>query len=128
MDTRELVEEKRKEGEQLLRALDAAGFPVSAAFWYRMQETNDWRLIIASPTVRDQGPDFAYQNIQRALSQLSNPTVQLTDIWVVKDTEPLAQLIKSDKRTGPREISNLRYYNTSVSGAYIDAAYVYRST
>lgn len=128
MDTAELVEDKRKEGEALLRALDSAGFPVSSAFWFRLPETNDWRLIIASPMIRDKGPDYAYQKVQGALSELDAPRIQLTDIWLVKDTEPLVKTLRSVLHTGPAGVSNVTVRNTSASGVYIDSAHVYRST
>jgi hypothetical protein len=128
MDTTNLVEDKQKEGEALVRALDSARFPVSSAFWFRLPETNDWRLIIASPIVRDQGPDYAYQRIQEALSGLDSPKIQLTDIWLVKDTEPLVKTLRSVLLTGPAVIKNVTIRNTSASGVYIDSAHVYRST
>ena len=86
IDTAELVEHKKKEGELLLRALDSAGLPVTSAFWYRVPDTGEWRLVLASPIIREKGPDFAYEKIQRALSDPAAPKVQLTDIWLVKET------------------------------------------
>jgi len=128
LDTTELVEDRRRVGEELIRALDRAHFPVSAAFWLRQEEPSTWRLIIASPSVREKGPDHAYQKIQRALSELGEARIQLTDIWAVKDTEPIVKALKTAINTGPDEIRNLRVHQSTASGVYIDGAFVYRST
>jgi hypothetical protein len=128
VDTTDLVEDRRRTGEELIRALDRARFPVSAAFWLRQDEPTTWRLIIASPSVREQGPDHAYQKIQTALSELGEPRIQLTDIWVVKDTEPIVKALKAAIHTGPNDIRTFRVHHSTASGVYIDGAYVYRST
>ncbi len=128
MDTTELVEDRRREGEELIRALDRARFPVSAAFWLRQEEPSTWRLIIASPSVREDGPNLAYQKIQTALSELGTPRIQLTDIWVVKDTEPIVRALKTAIHTGPNDIRNFRMHHSTAGGVYIDSAYIYRST
>ena len=128
MDTSVLVDDQRKvAGANLLRSLDTMKFPTSAAFWYRRQDTDDWTLIIASSLVRTEGPDFVYQQIQKALGELQEPGIALMDICVVKDSEPLVQAIGSDARTSPTASAGVGLYHTAVGGVYIDGVYIYRA-
>jgi hypothetical protein len=128
VDKTELVKEKREEGEALVRELDRIHFPISSAFWFRLEDTGEWRLILASPIVKDKGPDFAYQKIQEALSSLTSPvTTKLTDIWLVKETEPVVRALAISFKTPKQSISNVDMYNCTTSGVYVSGAHVYRA-
>lgn len=123
MDSTTLVDEKKKAGDDLLGALDRTGFPIESAFWYQVPDGGGWRLILASPLVREKGPDFAYRKIQEALSAL-NSNIQTTDIWLVKETEPIVVVFK---QVFP-EAKNLTVGQTSAAGLSIGGAHIYRST
>ena len=82
-----LVERDLEEGRRLLERLDvkeaetapASGrtraatlprtkVPVQAAFWWYLPESQEWRLIIATPLVDSYGPLSVYTKIQARLS------------------------------------------------------------
>jgi|GEM_PF-5025220 len=76
------------QGWELIKALDAAGFPIKAAFWSPVDGAEDWRLFIASPLVDQQGSLKAYQFIQAVLAKLpanGRPVAKLalSDISVI---------------------------------------------
>ena len=60
-----LVDRKIERGRRLLKKLDDSPFPVTAAFWYYFPEAEQWRLVIASPTVESQGRQAAYTEIHK---------------------------------------------------------------
>jgi hypothetical protein len=64
--TKEIIEA----GADLTRRLDEASLKVSASLWLYIPDSNLWRLIIASPTVRKNGPKKVYQKIQSILSKI----------------------------------------------------------
>src|SRR5262245_20790088 len=101
MDKTALVEPKKKDGERLLAALDEAAVPIRSAFWYYVPEQGIWRLVLASPLVSSDGPNKIYSRIQSALRALGSTEISLSDIWLVKDSEPLVRLIRSTISTAP---------------------------
>ncbi|MCU1273426.1 MAG: hypothetical protein JWO48_857 [Bryobacterales bacterium] len=49
MDQGILVGPEIEAGKKLIEALDASGFRVKAAFWFYREESEEWRLYIATP-------------------------------------------------------------------------------
>ena len=86
-----LTQEMVQAGAELTRRLDEAHLEVCASFWLYMPDKNLWRLIVASPAVRQDGPKKVYQQIQTILSKMSDQTwkIPLHDISVVEDGDPL---------------------------------------
>ncbi|MCI0352451.1 MAG: hypothetical protein L0Z53_23790 [Acidobacteriales bacterium] len=80
----------------MLQSLDAAGFPVRAAFWYYLRESEVGRLIIASPVVSQLGPTEAYRQIHNIVDQMPSgiAKIRLNDITVVEDDSHLASLLR----------------------------------
>lgn len=67
--------------EQLVATLERGGLPIVAALWRYPQNWADWRLIIASPTVDQEGSVSVYRRIHAALRRL--PDVQISPRQVV---------------------------------------------
>lgn len=128
MDKATLVDKRTEDGKRLVRALDEAGFPVSSALWYYLTEPAEWRLVIASPVVRERGPDAAYKSVQAVLGELRDVSLELGDIWVVKDTDGLIQLLRRAVTTPPGAVADIRFTRGAVGGVFIEDAHIYRST
>jgi len=128
MGTTELVDSTLlSEGWQLVQELKAQMFPVAAAFWLRVPDA-DWRLIIASSVVREQGPDHAYQNIQGVLGRLPGPKLRITDVWLVKDTDPVVKSVSEISLDRPKHAGTAPYVITTTSGALAGDAQIYVTT
>jgi hypothetical protein len=69
MDQTALVTDQRVPGRELVDRLKAAGFPVSAAFWYWDEEAQEERLAIVSPRTDETGPRSAYEQIEAVLEE-----------------------------------------------------------
>jgi len=128
MDKTSLVDKKTEAGRKLVEALDEATFPVRAALWYYVPEPANWRLVIASALVREEGPNEAYRRLQSVLMRHPEVSVELNDVWFVKDTDPFVELIAKAVRTPPDAIKEIRFSRNSVDGVFIDDALIYRSS
>lgn len=80
-----LVNDLIQDGKRFLQALQAVGFPISAALWRHLDEIDVWKLIIVSPVAETEGPFGAYRRIVEVLNGLGNSTqLSVGDIVVVR--------------------------------------------
>jgi len=123
--TREMIEA----GADLTRRLDEARLKVNASLWLYIPDSNLWRLIIASPAVRKDGPKKVYRKIQSILSKIPGDAsiIRLNDISVVEDNDPLIILLRIALRTGDG-ISGIRFSKNTINGHFIEDTYIYRIT
>jgi hypothetical protein len=121
-----LVEGKVEAGKSLVSELDRAGFPVRSAFWLYSNDDESWRLVIASPLVRQFGPKEGYKRLRSLLHRVQGMHLNLSEISLVKDNEPLVDLLRKAVHT--EGVSEIRFSGNSVNGVMIDDALIYRST
>lgn len=94
-------DEKVDRARELIVALDAAEFPVKAAFWSPVGELGKWRLFIASGLVDEEGPLHAYGILQSVAYGLkpsnggSAAALDLTDISMIGLKSNLFREMKS---------------------------------
>ena len=82
MYTKVLVKDLIEDGRNLLSALRDDGFPVSAAFWVKLPESDRLRLVIASPLAEGGGQIAAYRRLQGVLGRIPLSQLKLFDISV----------------------------------------------
>lgn len=111
-------------GADLMRSLDRAQWPVVASLWLFEAETNQWRLILASPAVTEEGPLAAYRHVSHALRS-SCSKLSLDAVSVVAPTDSLVQVLRSAYRTDSG-MEGRRVYRTAINGHFVDDAYLYR--
>jgi hypothetical protein len=114
-------------GADLIARLDKAGFSVFAAFWFYVPESETWRLIIASPEVRLDGPKKAYKKIQSVLARMpiEMRRIALNEITVIDSKDPFISSLKTGIQTD-KGISGIRLIKTAINGLFIEDAYIYR--
>lgn len=78
--------------------------------------------------MRDVGPDEAYKRVQQVLASLSDVGFGLSDVWIVKDTESLIELLRTAVRTTPDALADIRFSRNTIGGVFIEDAHIYRST
>ena len=124
--TSTLTEEMISAGARLLEHLDKAGLSVQAAMWQRQPESETWRLMLALPGLKSRGPLQSYHRILEVQSTLpyDELTVDVEDISVIDDQEPLIEALKKANRIHP--ISQSRQPRMVVSGIYLEESYIYR--
>jgi hypothetical protein len=113
-------------GAELTQKLDEQ-FVVKAALWLLLPETGTWRFIVCIPEADKQGPKKVYSTIQKLLRKgvSALPDISLTDISVLSPKDPLIQLLRTAMETGSG-ISAVRFSRNTISGHFIEDAYVYR--
>jgi hypothetical protein len=120
-----LSDDMVKAGANIIQQLDRAKFTIDAAFWLHLPDSNQWRLVLASPEVGVHGPKKGYKRVQSALTKMLEPRLSLQDISMMDSIDPLVLLLKNAIRTGPG-ISGIRFTRNTINGVLIDDAYIYR--
>jgi hypothetical protein len=86
-----LVDSRIEDGERIIDQLIHDNFEVMVAFWVKPAEHYPWHLYIASPMVDAQKPGQAYPALYASLSKIANSSVQLSEIRLVNDADPIAR-------------------------------------
>jgi hypothetical protein len=128
MDKATLVDAQVDDGKKLIQALDAAKVDVQAAMWFYFTESNDWRLVIATPLMDVIGPMKTYEIIQNEMEKsLPDLSVKLRNIFLVNPQHKLIRLMKIAVGTG-KTISGIRFTQNVINNILIEDAYIYRMT
>ena len=126
MDKTVLVERDIQEGKDLVEALDKTEFKVDASLWFYSSDSDEWRLLIASPFVEENGPRKSYGFIRSVLAQPSPPSgISLKNVSVLSPNNQLIQLLKTAISTGPG-IAGIRFTRNVINNTLIEDAYIYR--
>ena len=126
MDKTVLVERDIQEGKDLIEALDETEFKVDASLWFYSSDSDEWRLLIASPFVEENGPRKSYGFIRSVLTQPSPPSgISLKNVSVLSPNNQLIQLLKTAISTGPG-IAGIRFTRNVINNTLIEDAYIYR--
>ncbi len=120
-----LSEQMIATGAELTKSLDRAQWPVVASLWLFNPERNDWRLLLASPKVDQEGPRESYRHVDEVLRGMSTE-VTLANVSVISPKDPIVRAIQSVYRAD-RDIEIHRRFRTAINGVFIDDAYVYRA-
>ena len=112
-------------GKQLLNAVDSK-LPVDAAFWLLPPDTSSWRLVLASPAVRIEGPKSVYKKLMALLKRIQPPPeLSMKSVSVIDTTDPVVNLFRSAIKT-TRGIGDIRFTRNTINGVFIPDAYIYR--
>ena len=122
-----LTEDMKQAGAELMRKLDEAKWPVTAAFWFFLPDENQWKLMLASPKLESEGPKHSYEEISKAVSTLRKYFGSLEFISVVAPKHDVVKTLALAIHTG-WAIDGIRFSKRMVDGHFIDDAYVYRMT
>lgn len=110
---------------ELIKALDASGLDVRAAFWFYREESEAWRLYIATPLVKEQGPREAYSRILTVLKKDDIHSIDLSNISAIDPTDGLVTVLSLAIDTGPG-ITDVSLNGNSINGVHVRAAHIYR--
>ena len=116
-------------GRKLTKRLDGTRLTITTALWLYLEDAERWRLIIASPVVRESGIRKAYQLIQSELKAEPGTfrAITLGDISVVEPSDSLVSPFRGlAKITAPPLEKMLT--SSSFNGVFIEAAFLYKLT
>lgn len=121
----QLTQEMREAGAILLRELDQRDFDARAAFWLYLPEQAEWRLLLATPKRRTDGPKKLYKQIQSILFKAHSP-LQLNSLTLIDSKDPLVQHLARAVKIGDKGVNGMRISRNTAAGRFIDDAYIYR--
>ena len=115
-------------GAHLVRKLDEMGVEVTSALWLLDTEINEWRLLLASPVVSQQGPRTMYGKVQLARDELdeSDSAVLFSAVSVAPENADLITRLRATVHTGSA-IERIRFSKNVADGHFIEDALIYRS-
>jgi hypothetical protein len=124
----QLTEEMVEAGAQLTQKLLDMGVPIDLAMWFFKADTNDWRLLYASPLVATEGSRVVYEKILQARKAIGPAAERLafSSIGLKQTNDRLVQLLQKSVSTGP-EVARVRLSRNAIEGQYIDDVLIYRS-
>ena len=123
MDSATLVRDAREVGWQLLEELKKAQFPMNAAFWRLLPDSESWRLFIVTPLAENQGPLKAYMTLQDLLQKIPEEIAGAFSVWDITLLSPSSSQAKEyRKRFGKTEWNRARIRRLDLSP---EEAYVY---
>lgn len=122
-----LTDDMKRLGASLTQALDEAGSPIVAAFWYFESDENQWMLMLASPRVALDGGRESYMAIIDALDTLHLSRANVNHIRVVAPDHPVVRALMSRFQTG-WTITGIPFSRQAIDRSIIDDAYIYRVT
>lgn len=89
-----LVSELIEEGQRLLEALRRNRFPITSALWHYIPDSLEWRLVVVSTAVDQNGPMASYGRVQRALGIISPMRLALSDIALISPNSQEYQALR----------------------------------
>lgn len=102
MDKSTLVESQVRDGQKLVEQLAQLGFPMTAAFWLKIDPDSRWKLHIASPAVRSEGSRKAYIRVNRVIRQMPPPfAVEPLDMQLDEPKDPFAVDVRTIQQRYP---------------------------
>jgi hypothetical protein len=120
-----LTGEMIEAGASVVKGLKKRRFVVDAAVWLYLSELNRWRLVLATPGLRRDGPKKAYKRLLQNLRSMDTHRISLEDVALADSRDPLIQVIRHALRTY-RSPNGIRFSREMVQGQFIEDAYVYR--
>lgn len=125
-----LVEADLVAGWRLLLALHLPKertkvFRIKAAFWLYYAESEEWRLVIATPLVDEEGPLDTYTRLQPILFEIQPADLYLQNIAVISPADPLAKAFRKVVHI-PAKVPYVRLPRSAWGGTYVESAYLYR--
>ena len=114
-------------GKKLIERLDEASSDIKAAFWMFFPDEKNWKLILVSQLVKQDGPRQFYKRVIEANKEASESEsiVSLNDVSVTDTSDTLANILNMAISTGDK-ISGIRFSGNTINGVFIEDCYIYR--
>lgn len=130
MGEKALVESLVGDAIALIQKLDELASPVTFAAWYYYDDADEWRLLIASPTLDtllQKQEAVAYRKVIEALSSISLSTLSISDLKLVATNSQLPQALRFLVSTGPKNIARVHCSDNTINGIFIKEVIILRS-
>lgn len=120
-----LVGDDIEAADNLLKFLDANGYPVSGALWLYHSDDDRWRFVISFREKRDDLASF-YRDIAKLMNAQAHDRniLDLSRVdFVDSDRSVIGSLSKALRVEGN---SRVRYTNNRINGVFLEDALIFR--
>lgn len=111
-------------GKQVGQRLREKEFPFDGVFWLYDEDADDWRLMIVTNLVDQEGRQEAYLRLGRIISDTPRSDLRVLSIVVMSPHTPTFIALRKTFATG-KSVEGVRLQHHFVNGVLIPAAYLY---
>ncbi|MGC9950044.1 MAG: hypothetical protein ABSF64_27070 [Bryobacteraceae bacterium] len=112
-------------GAEILRILDEANLKASVALWARLEEYNNWRLVLASRRFDAAGPLEAHGIVNDALRVAGFPIENKPSVLILPMSDPTVRALRRIFGKA-RNVAGMRLGGQQSGNRWVEDAYVYR--
>jgi hypothetical protein len=115
---------------QLVQQLDVGQYKPSKVVWYYYDDVDTWRLIVVSGEFDKMLPKnepLAYKIIAEAINAIDLSSLSISEVKLMKSDEPLVGTLGFLVGTGPDNITQANFSNTTINGIFIKDMVILRS-
>jgi hypothetical protein len=130
MGEKALVESLVSDAIALIQKLDELASPVTFAAWYYYDDADEWRLLLASPTLDpllQKQEAVAYRKVIEALLSISPSALSISDLKLIATNSQLPQTLRFLVGTGPKGIVRAHCSDNTINGIFIKEVIILRS-
>ena len=125
-----LVESQIADSVSLVQSLDSQGDKLSTVVWYYFPDADEWRLLIAGPSLDALLPKEearAYQRVAEALSKTQVASLSIGEIKIVRADYPMLNATRFLIKTDPDAIVRAHFRDNSINGIFIKEMLILRA-
>jgi len=125
-----LVEGLIQDAIELVQQLDGNEYKPSKAVWYYYDDVDAWRLIIVSSEfdkLLPKSEPLAYKIIAEAINAKNLASLSISEVKLMKSDDPLIGTLGFLISTGPDNIMQANFSNTTINGIFIKDMIILRS-
>jgi hypothetical protein len=122
MAKKALLDADVKLGEKIVKSLDAAKFPISAAIWI-LTEEDGWQFVIGTPLYESGGLGEAYRKLIAALRKDDPESMDFRDVRLMGNRNPF---IRELRALSECKVKGTRLDGYQIGGLLLEDAVVER--
>jgi hypothetical protein len=123
--TTTLVTDLMAGGREVLDRLETANVSIDTALWLQDEETDEWRLVIASDYVDRHGSRPVYERLAELLPTPTLPDLRIDDVRVLTTRDRLVKDLKRLVGTNS-DLQDIRLDHVAIGGELFRSARIYR--
>jgi hypothetical protein len=115
---------------QLVQQLDVGQYKPSKVVWYYYDDVDTWRLIVVSgefDKILPKNEPLAYKIIAEAINSIDLSSLSISEVKLMKSDDPLVGTLGFLLGTGPDNITQANFSNTTINGIFIKDMVILRS-
>jgi hypothetical protein len=112
-------------GERVVKALDQDGKDPKVALWAKLPEYEDWRLVIASDRISQNGSLHGYRQVNEALEKAGMSVAKRPKVFLRPMDKPFIEALRNIFAKAA-DTYGMRLGGQQFGDQYLEDAFVYR--